>query len=1052
MNTKNTSKNKIIVLVMMLTLVYSINLAYAACVVPYENMEITTDTTFCSGTYTLNYAGDQNIRITGNNIVVQCNNTIIQGDYATHFTGGIAISGDNVTLKNCDIRGYSDCVSLTNYLQAPARMMENSNIIYNNFTRCDGLAGVFVDGQENFNISNNRFVNFGDYFERDIGSHAIYISGFNQFQSPQSGRVYNNYISNISSSAIKLNSQGTIRNILIYNNKVNAIYASQCDDWGVHLADVQYISIYNNNFIGWYDVGIALEKSEYADKYPNNNNIYNNTFSGLGSALFLASGTYNNYFYNNIYTNNNEDFQIESLANFNAYETNSIKIGNGWDSYLLYLNFTGNKNFTINSYNFNIRNGLSQWSPYDDIKSVSNGALLASNVDSYSYVLVPNQPIVVGNFVADTNPPVNTPPTISASLSSSLNCSTSTYDADGDPLSVSIQWYVNGSLIRTVNKTSDKLANATGIYYCKAQAYDGKDYSSWATSNTVTIASLTHLPPLATVALTSTDSTTNSDLNCDYTVSGRNNVTINTRLLWYKNSVLAISNGQSTLGKGNLTIGDVWYCQVNVSDIYNTTIANSNSLTILASPNPAATITYINLSGNISKLNCSGKYSDNNATLSATIKFIKDNVLMNTSTITASNNTFFSATQVGAVGTWKCNISVETTTSTSNSIIITQTYHPPSINVTLTNISNNLSCNYNVADAGSDATAVVKWYKNNSLFTTGPTTITNASAGSWYCQITATDTYNTTLANSNTITITLPIYLAPLVSIALTSADSTINSDLNCVNTITGRNSVAVNSKISWYKNNALIISNGQQILGKSNLTVGDVWYCKINATDAYNTTIVNSNTITISDVAQAPIVIPPSNSGGSSGSSYYPITDTTTTVDNTSNSSESITIPSTTSTTPSTIESPSNIDSQVNTSDNSTLSNNVNDVKTKPNMEQPKNIKKNLSVNAVANNVVPYIMVTIFITSLSLLIFSKKRVAATAKIVPNILSPLKIKIAPSIISNVKAAYNLKDKILQYIDSGKVTAETLTRLIRGYANNGMLTPVEVRELHTHLRR
>lgn len=670
----------------------------AGCVVPYENMIINSDTVFCKGTYYLNHSGKNNIKVRGDDIILDCNGSTIEGDFKTNFTTGISLIGERITLKNCNIQGYSTCVSLTNYGVTPAKLMEDSKIINNNFTRCDGLAGIFIDGQTNFNISNNRFVNFADYYERDIGSHAIYISSYNQFQSPQGGEFYSNYIYNMSASGVKINGYGTIRNIRIYNNIISSLKETQGDDYGVHIADAENILVYNNSFIGPYDAGVVLNIGTNNSRFANNNHIYDNTFTNMVSSVWSKSSTYNNKITNNYYSGSNLDFRITSLTNITIFDNDSLRIGYAYGQYLLYLTFTGNKNFTINSYNFTMYNGNSQWKPYNDVKNKSNGAILASNVDTFSIMLAPGQQIEVGDFVPD--PVSNAPPVMDyVVLSQNLTCITSAYDVDNDSLTTTIEWYYNGTLNKTINSSVDVQNNMTGTHYCRARAYDGANYSSWMTSNTIIINATINqtinetingtgnqtMNETAYIAPALSSIILSNDLNCSGTINKLSNITIDYYLDDSLNSTIALETNGSFIGYTQRFNG-TWYCNVTASDGINTTSGISNTVIINETINQA-----INETGN----------------------------------------------------------------QTSN-----QTINIPPI-VTLS-LNNSLTCNGTVNEL---VNMTILFYKNNAVNSiivqqdiNGTfSAMTNSSPGTWYCQVSATDGLNTTIAQSNTITISEPV-------------------------------------------------------------------------------------------------------------------------------------------------------------------------------------------------------------------------------------------------------------------------------------------------------
>ncbi len=650
----------------------------AGCVVPYENMNINTDTTFCGGTYYLNHTNKNNIKIRGDDIVVDCNGSTIEGDYATQFTTGISLVGENITLKNCNIRGYSTCISITNYGVTPAKLMESAKIIYNNLTRCDGLAGIFIDGQTEFNISNNRFVDFNDYYERAIGSHAVYISSYNQFQSPQGGHVYNNYIYDMSASGVKINGYGTIRNIQIYNNVISALTETQGDDYGVHIADAENISVFNNQLIGPYDAGIVLNVGTNVSHYANNNLIYGNTFTNLNYGVWSKSNTYNNYAFNNDFSGINLEFRINANTNISISELDSVRVGYSYGQYILYANFTGIKNFTINSYNLTIYNNDGVWDPYNDVKNVSNGVVIASNVDTYSVMLSNNYKLIVGNFVADPEP-ANNVPSISVSLSQDLNCSTITSDSDGDSLTTTIQWYYNGTLDRTVTASSDVQTNLTGTHYCRARAYDGMNYSNWVTSNTVIINAILNETSNETnetiyIAPVISGISLSDDLNCSASINKLSNITIDYYLDdTINNTVTLEANG--SFSASTQRFNGTWYCDITATDGINITSGISNIVIINETVNETSNETIVNIMPIVTVslsagLMCSGTV---NEPVNMTILFYKDNAVADTAVYQGINGTF-SATTSEEAGTWYCQVSatdgINTTIVQSNSVEI----------------------------------------------------------------------------------------------------------------------------------------------------------------------------------------------------------------------------------------------------------------------------------------------------------------------------------------------------------------------------------------------
>jgi len=85
------------------------------------------------------------------------------------------------------------------------------------------------------------------------------------------------------------------------------------------------------------------------------------------------------------------------------------------------------------------------------------------------------------------------------------------------------------------------------------------------------------LPINVTVYLSTPDSTINSDLTCNYDVSGND---VGVIVQWYKNNQY-VTKGPTTLTRLNLAVGDSWYCLINVTDPYNKTYRSSNTVNIV---------------------------------------------------------------------------------------------------------------------------------------------------------------------------------------------------------------------------------------------------------------------------------------------------------------------------------------------------------------------------------------------------------------------------------------------------------------------------------------
>jgi mannan endo-1,4-beta-mannosidase len=172
-----------------------------SCVVPFNGMIVSTNTTFCKGSYSL----PNGIQV-ASNAGLDCNSAEIYGKkelYGLSTNWGITVSGNNISIKNCKIKNYNrgiqligaSDVQITNnafnsylYHGINIRESNNINVSGNTFTKNYDIGTYCYQSKGNF-INNNRFVNngkgiyfdacseteiTGDYFYRNYGG-AIHL-------------------------------------------------------------------------------------------------------------------------------------------------------------------------------------------------------------------------------------------------------------------------------------------------------------------------------------------------------------------------------------------------------------------------------------------------------------------------------------------------------------------------------------------------------------------------------------------------------------------------------------------------------------------------------------------------------------------------------------------------------------------------------------------------------------------------------------------------------------------------------------------------------------
>jgi len=349
------------------------------CVVPYENMLITQDTTFCYGIYYL----ANGVKIESNDISLDCNGAILTGNFSDRSDGIRIKNYFNITIKNCKIKNYYRALTASNNVGTEKDLTIKDSEFYN----C--TAGFYIGG-----INNTVVDNISCY--DTIKSHCLYLDSLvDQGMTNvivRNSKFYNNF----DSSALQLNTNEKtwIKNVSIYNND---IYNSKS---AINEIAGGNALIYNNNIFNNTQWGIALEydRSDKV-KFPARNDvIFNNTFYDNPYSISFGNLTQNNTVFSNNYPEGYIKYRFRIFdISFDISENNSNFLAMFDDQNNILINFTfvGLKKFTVINNTINI-NSLAV--PYNDIYDNTNKVLIANNVNEYTLTIQPNQEIIVGNF------------------------------------------------------------------------------------------------------------------------------------------------------------------------------------------------------------------------------------------------------------------------------------------------------------------------------------------------------------------------------------------------------------------------------------------------------------------------------------------------------------------------------------------------------------------------------------------------------------------------------------------------------------------------------
>ena len=141
---------------MILSLVFFIlPMANAACINPAENIEIKENKTFCYGIYNL----ENGIKIVNDDVVVDCNNSVLTGDGIGY--GILLKDEEDVVVKNCNITNYEIGIYLDN---SSSSVLKNNYLTKNKF-------GIALQNSIGNDINENNF--FGNIQDKIISNITL---------------------------------------------------------------------------------------------------------------------------------------------------------------------------------------------------------------------------------------------------------------------------------------------------------------------------------------------------------------------------------------------------------------------------------------------------------------------------------------------------------------------------------------------------------------------------------------------------------------------------------------------------------------------------------------------------------------------------------------------------------------------------------------------------------------------------------------------------------------------------------------------------------------
>lgn len=481
--------------------------------------------------------------------------------------------------------------------------------------------------------------------------------------------------------------------------------------------------------------------------------------------------------------------------------------------------------------------------------------------------VIPNDGTTAGGSVASATVTIsNTAPVVSVvslstytpSTNDTITASVTTSDADGDTVTVSYAWYVNGSVVAA---TGASLSGATyfsrgDTVYVRVTPNDGTSSGTAVSSSTATVQNST--PSITSVAISPSTVSVGDTMTCVVTgYSDADGDTSASTYAWTVNGTL--SGTASTLSSG-FSGGDSVICTVTPNDgtASGTAVASAvrtiaNSAPVIASVALTPTTAY-----EASTLTCTpGTTTDADGTTSFTYAYTwyVNGSLIGQTSATLSGTYFSSGNTVYCRATASDGLTAGSAVS-SNTVTISNTapvLSAVSLTPTAAYEASTLTCAPTASDADGDTVSYTyAWYVNSSAIAATSSTLTGTyfnSGNTVYCRVTPSDgSASGTAMNSSTVTIgnTVPV----LSAVSLTPTAAYESSTLTCAPTASDADSDTISYAYAWYVNSSVISQTTSTLTG-TYFNSGNTVYCRVTPSDAGGSgTAMSSSAVTISNTA----------------------------------------------------------------------------------------------------------------------------------------------------------------------------------------------------------
>jgi hypothetical protein len=428
-------------------------------------------------------ATNANCMVVGaHNVTLDLNGYYILGN-SSNTNGVLNSQYDNFTLKNGYINGFT-------YQFYSTGITNKSNIT--NMTFSNAISSGIYATLYNSSISNVTFRNTP--YGIALGGNYTNLTNFYSLNSSygvdNAGAYFSGLVNGLVDGGVITNN-GYGRGIYIYDSSVVST-GSVFKNVNISSAEIG-VSVRG---AGLFTEGSSFENISILGSSKTDYYLYNSSLEGydfVGDSLVIENG-YGavNYTNSTIYANGTNMSGIFEITNNNVFVNASRDLA-----------FNTTANITLKGLVVPFAEARVDFE--DDGSFIDCPLEICTNLSYADSIFIYNVTHFTSYSSEDFNNVPDTPPFVYLNTSGgenisseSLICNTHTSDPDGDTLTVSVDWYVNGGYNQTRNYTVANATNfsavlthgnttKTDVWSCAVKFIDDQDESPWVNSSNLTI-------------------------------------------------------------------------------------------------------------------------------------------------------------------------------------------------------------------------------------------------------------------------------------------------------------------------------------------------------------------------------------------------------------------------------------------------------------------------------------------------------------------------------------------------------------------------------------